>query len=570
MGIFSNDNSSSSVKPMVLIMIDGYGIAPHGESNAISIAKKPNLDSYQKNYIYGELIAAGESVGLPATEAGNSEVGHLTAGVGRVINQSLIRINKSIEDRTFFENPAFIQAYQHTVENNSTFHVLGLVSKGSVHSDIEHFYALIEFCQLRKIENVCYHLITDGRDAPPTSCAEVISEIESRLVSARAGRIASIMGRYYAMDRDARWERTKEAYEAYTLGKGEVEHSASEAINKSYNNGHTDEFVKPTLIVPKGKEPGIVKDGDAVVFFNFRIDRPRQLTMAFTMPEFEKMKESDFGYLPHEQRGMMKKTTETFQREKKVNNLFFVTMTEYQKGLPVSAIAFPPPVIVNSLPEYLSSKGISQCHLAESEKERMVAFYFDGLKEKPYEGEDVVIVSSPDVSTYDKKPEMSAMKIADEFRKAIEKDKYQFFVMNFANPDMVGHTGNLKATVRGIETVDKAIGQVVEETLSRDGTVIITADHGNAEQLLAYNTQHFFFTSEEGKTSTEHTANPVPVFIISKDYQSRSITNVQGSLADVAPTILSIMGMDQPKEMTGKNLLQQVATKTEPASQQST
>lgn len=566
----SKPKSADGIKPVVLLILDGWGIAPALEGNAITSAKTPNFDKFAKLYPHSELIAAGESVGLPAIEAGNSEVGHLTIGTGRVIYQSLPRINMAIKDRTFYENDAFLAAANHVKNNNSRLHIMGLVSSGTVHSSNEHLYALLEFSRRQNLTGVSLHLFTDGRDAPPKDGIGVVKKIEEKIADFGVGRIATVSGRYYAMDRDGRWTRTQKAYEAIVAGKGLTATSAQAAVQSAYGRGETDEFIQPTVIVPDNvssrlgpasvKTRGTVEDNDAVVFFNFRVDRPRQLTLAFVYPDFENLRGVEFGYIPHEarqQRPLKKQgaTGPTFQRIKRPANVFFVSMTEYQKNLPVSAIAFPPEKVSVSLPEVLSRAGYLQMHMAESEKERMVTFYFDGMKEERFKGEEDIIIASPQVATYDKRPEMSVGKLVKRFKKELARDKYHFFVLNFANPDMVAHSGSLSATISAIEAVDKATGELVSAVVERQGTVIITADHGNAEDLLSFIRTSFFFTSSEGSVNTEHSVNPVPIYIINKAYEGRPPPLAKGSLADIAPTILSIMGLPIPKVMTGKSLL---------------
>ena len=560
---FLNKSKSGKIKPTVLLIIDGFGIAPDSDGNAITKTETPSFDYYQTNYPYGSLIAAGESVGLPANEAGNSEVGHLTIGAGRTVDQSLVHINKSIEDETFFQNTALLSALEHTVKNNSKLHIVGLISSGSVHSDLGHFYALLDMCMREKVRSACIHLFTDGRDASPTNGINVITEVEEKLKEMPVGEICTVSGRYYAMDRDARWDRTKLMYDALVLGRGPQAPSAIQAVKDSYAKGITDEFIMPTVIT--NDKPGLVDDNDAFIFFNFRIDRPRQLTMAFVLPDFENMKQIEFGYVPHNIKlDKTKSEGPTFTREKRPGNVYFVTMTEYQKNLPVSAIAYPPPKIVDSLAEVYSKLGIKQMHLAESEKERMVTFYIDGLKEDRFSGEDVVIVPSPQVATYDKKPEMNVMGVVNEFKKAISTDEYHFFCMNIASPDMVAHSGNIEATVKALGHVDKAVKSIVEETLTRDGTVLITADHGNCEEMLTFDKSSFYFTTSEGKVNTEHSNNPVPVYIIGNKHkivivdgvvQSGVKYNINGSLSDVAPTILALAGIKKPDAMTGISLI---------------
>jgi 2,3-bisphosphoglycerate-independent phosphoglycerate mutase len=558
------------IKPMVLLILDGWGIAPASAGNAITSARTPNFDKFYKLYPHTELIAAGESVGLPANEVGSSDVGHLTIGAGRVIYQSLPRINMAIEDGTFFENEAFVAAVNHIKIHNSRLHLMGLVSTGEVHSSLAHFYALLEFCKRSNLNGVSMHLFTDGRDAPPQDGINVIDEIERRLEVLDVGHISTISGRYYAMDRDGRWERTQKAYEAIVSGRGVTSKSASEAVKAAYRRGQTDEFIEPTLIVPETlsarlgpvsvKKLSTVEDNDAIIFFNFRVDRPRQLTLAFVHPDFENLKGVELGYIPYEartERKLQKQrvTGPTFRRIKKSDKLFFVTMTEYQKNLSVSAVAFSPERVEECLPDIFSKKSLRQIHMAESEKERMVTFYFGGLRESRFAGEEVVIIPSPKVATYDKKPEMSVFKLVKRFKKELTKGVYHFFILNFANADMVAHSGSMPATIAAIEAVDKATGVVVSAVLEREGTVVITADHGNAEELLTLSTTSFFFTSEQGSTNTEHSNNPVPIMVIGKAYEGRPTTLSKGTLADVAPTILGMMGIPVPEAMSGRNLL---------------
>ncbi len=551
--------ANSSIKPHVLLVLDGFGIAPQSSGNAISTARTPNLSYFQDNYPYSKLIAAGEDVGLPANEAGNSEVGHLIIGVGRILYQSLPKINMSIKDGSFYENKAFHQAFAHARNNNSRVHLMGLVGSGSVHSSTNHLIALLEFAKRNNFKNVCLHLFTDGRDAPPTDAVNIIKKISDYLSEVKIAEIATISGRYWAMDRDARWERTKKAYDAIVNGIGVKASDPVAAVNSSYQSNVTDEFIEPTVIEKNGQPVGRVNDGDAVIFFNFRIDRPRQLSMAFTIPNFEELKVVEFGYTPHGKQKHRKEGEKaegpTFQRGKIVKNLFFVTMTEYQKNLPVSAIAFPPDFVNNSFPECLSKVGLKQFHLTESEKERMVTFYFDGLKDKRFEGEDVLIVPSPNVSTYDKRPQMSVYKIVGEFKKAILKDKYNFIVMNFANPDMVAHTGNLQATIKAIEHVDSAVGSIAAMTLAAGGTLYITADHGNAEELLTFPLGTFYYTTSSGTMNTEHSNSPVPFYVIAEKFKGAKGILSDGNLSDVAPTIMALMGIPKPPEMTGESLI---------------
>jgi len=545
-----------NLKPVVLIVFDGWGIAPPSNGNAIATAKTPYMNSLLSNYPHGQLIASGESVGLPANEVGNSEVGHLTIGVGRAINQSLVRINTSISDNTFYGNEAFMAAVAHTKKYKSRLHVMGLVSEGNVHSSTAHLKALIEFAKQQQLTDIAFHLFTDGRDAPPNTGLSVIDEIDKLLATLYVGRIASVSGRYYAMDRDARWDRIQKAYEMLTSGKGLEFPSATQAVNTHYEQGKTDEFIEPSVIVVPGEKPLLISDDDAVIFFNFRVDRARQLTMSLTLPDFENLKGFEWGY--EVDQGKVKKeqnTGKTFVREKKPANLFFVTMTEYQKKLPVSAIAFPPFLVEHSLAQIVSEHGFSQIHIAESEKERMVTYYFDGLQDTRFTGESVQIVPSPKVGTYDKMPEMNARGVAKEVVRALNTSKYKLIVLNFANPDMVGHTGNFAATVKAIEAVDHALSMVVDKALVVNGSVLITADHGNAEELLSFNATNYFFTTEKGSLETGHSNNPVPFVIINNQLAGKPIELPQGALSDVAPTALALMDLPKPDLMTGNSLL---------------
>jgi 2,3-bisphosphoglycerate-independent phosphoglycerate mutase len=545
----------SNIKPVVLVVYDGWGIAPDSEGNAIARAKTPSMKEFASLYPHGELIASGESVGLPANEVGNSEVGHLTIGVGRTIYQSLVRINNSIVDGTYYRNEAFLSALNHIRKTGGKLHIMGLASQGNVHSALPHLMALIEFCKRGELKNVSFHLFTDGRDAPPTTGREVISTVHARLGETGVGRIATISGRYYALDRDARWDRTQKAYEAIVSGMGTAFSDPVVAVDEAYKSGNTDEFVPPSVILGTDGKPSVVSDNDAVIFFNFRVDRPRQLTMSFVLPDFEHLDDFEWGYHHDEGKVNTKAASgPTFKRSKVPQNLFFVTMTEYQKKLPVSAVAFPNNPIDHGLAQIFSESGMNQIHISESEKERMITYYFDGLREAKFDNEDVVVVPSPKVPTYDKKPEMNAWGIVKEVKRALSKSKYHFVMLNFANPDMVGHTGNLEATIKACEVVDGAIGEIAKEVLARDGVLLITADHGNAEELLAYDTLSYFFTTRDGTTETGHSNNPVPFFIISNQLKNKNITLPQGKLADVAPTILDILNIAKPDIMTGKSL----------------
>src|SRR5258708_5524781 len=510
-------------KPVVLVIMDGWGIAPASAGNVTTSAKLPNLDKYFAQYPNTQLIASGESVGLPANEVGNTEVGHLTIGSGRVIYQGLKRSNMASEDGSFLQNQAFLKAIQHARNNNSRLHIMGLVTSGNVHSSLPHLYNLLTMCRQAQLTNVALHAFTDGRDAPPKEGLEILSEVEKRMQSFNIGQIATIAGRYYAMDRDLRWERIERAYQAIVEGKGPTSNSTMEAIRSAYDAGLSDELIEPTVILKDGAPYATVNDNDAVIFFNFRIDRPRELTMALTMPNFEQLNPANYGYNEesNDKNDQKIKFSGTFTRNKIPQNVFMTTMMNYHKNIPVNAVAYDYDFIGNPLAQVLSDHGLEQLHQSESEKERFVTYYFDGYRDECFPGEDTVIVPSPKVPTYDRKPEMSVFHTVSEFKRNLEKDRYHFFVMNFANPDMVAHTGNIKATIQACEATDKAIGEVVDATLAVDGTVFITADHGNAEELLTYDSSSFFFTSSAGSVNTDHSSNPVPFIIVNNEKRQR-------------------------------------------------
>lgn len=542
--IFNKSNPADGVGPVVLVSLDGWGLAPPSEGNAITTARTPNMDSFYANYPHGQLIASGESVGLPAGEVGNSEVGHLTMGVGRVIYQSLKRINLSITDNSFYDIEAFKKVSKYVIQNNSKLHLMGLVSSGNVHASLGHLYALLQLCKKNNVKQVYLHLFTDGRDAPPKEGVEILRQIEEKLDLLKVGHIASVSGRYYSMDRDARWERVQLAYDAMVSGVGRQADSAVSALERVYKEGKTDEFVEPTVILNQGKVVTI-DDKDGVIFFNFRVDRARELTMSLILPDFEQGGTSKFGY-----------DSNGFVRTKKLQNIFFVSMTEYHKDFPVSAVAFPPQYnFPDSLPDILSKHSILSLHLAESEKERMVTYYFRGMRSEAFPFEDIVIVPSPHVPTYDKKPEMAAYDILRVFKQRLSTGKYKFAVLNFANPDMVAHTGNIPATIKAIGHVDKILGELTSFVLKRNGVILITADHGNAEELLSYPNKSFYYTTEEGDRNTDHSSNPVPIIIIANHLKGQANIQLEGTLADIAPTICAIMNLEIPSTMSGRDLL---------------
>jgi 2,3-bisphosphoglycerate-independent phosphoglycerate mutase len=543
------------MKPVLLIILDGYGIASPGPGNAISLAKPNNLNTYLYTYPNTTLKASGEAVGLPSGEVGNTEVGHLNMGAGRIVYQDLPRINMSVADGNFYKNPAFIECLDHVKKHQSKLHLLGLISEGSVHSSIEHLYALLYFCKEQKINDVFIHAFTDGRDSPPRASIDVVKKVEEKMQQNGVGKIASISGRYFAMDRDLRWDRTEKAYKCITEGTGQKAASAIDAIKKSYTEGKSDEFIEPTNITSSDKPLALVEDNDAVIFFNYRIDRPRQLSKAFVLDHFESeanVSKSFDPYLEKYYKSHLAKEpaiqTPPFQRTKKIENLFFVTMTEYEKGLPAKT-AFPPIAVEMPLGRVISERGLTQLRMSESEKERFVTIYFNGLREKPFPNEDRVITPSPSVPTYDLKPEMSAYEQTNILLGKIREKKYAFILINFANPDMVGHTGNIQATVQAINVVDECTRKIVNEGLVHDYQIIITADHGNAEQKI---------NPQTGEISTEHTSNQVPFIAISKELQGHYVKLQSGILGDVAATVLALLGVPKPENMTGRNLLEEI------------
>lgn len=545
------------IKPVMLLVLDGWGIAPPSRGNVITQAKLTNLEHLFATYPHAELIAAGESVGLPANEVGNTEVGHLTLGSGRVTYQGLKRINMSIEDGSFFRNPAFRKVIQHVKDNQSKLHILGVLTSGNVHGSLPHFYALLEMCKQNGLPNVFVHAFTDGRDAPPQASETLFPQIEEKMKALQIGEFATVSGRYYAMDRDRRWERVEKAYQVIAQGVGQTANSYQEVLQATHQKGVSDELIEPTVIMKNGQPTATIDDNDGVIFFNFRIDRPRELTMAFTMPDFENMDIAQFGYTDTENRQHAKTLREgrPFNRQKKVQNLCFVTMTNYHKNIPVQAIAFDTPILDCPIGQVISEAGMIQLRMAESEKERFVGYYVDGHHEEVFPGTETHIIPSPKVPTYDKKPEMSVAKLVTEFKKHLSEDRHQFFVMNIANPDMVAHTGNIAATIKACQATDKAVGEIAQAILACEGTLFLTADHGNAEELLTYPTSSFFFTTSQGTMNTDHSNNPVPLLVVGKEFEGRQQLPM-GSLSDVAPTILHYMNLPVPPVMTGKNLLQ--------------
>lgn len=549
--------SNNPAKFVILAILDGWGIAAKSPGNAIALAKTTNMNIFKASYPHTQLQASGQAVGLPRGEAGNTETGHLNLGAGRIVYQDLKRINTAIAEGTFFEKQSLINAINHTIKYKSKLHYMGLVGAGGVHSNIEHLFALIQLAKKLKIKNLFIHVFTDGRDSPPTSAQIYINKIKEVIKREGIGKIASMMGRYWAMDRDQRWERTKRAYLALTKGLGNLVNSPEEAIKMSYKQGKTDEFIEPYLISENLKKPiTLIEKDDAVVFFNFRVDRPRQLTKAFVYKDFSQVQEN-YGNEINERinkddnKTKDRKSQETFDRGKRIDNLFFVTMTEYDKSLSEEGVkvAFPPEQIKNSLGAILSRNNINQLRITESEKERFVTFYFNGLKESPFPLEKQIIIPSPKVTTYDQKPQMSSKELTDNLLKELKRLRYKFILVNYPNPDMVGHTGNVGPCIKAVETVDECLGKIADIVLAYDGVMLITADHGNAEEMINLHT---------GQIDTEHSCNPVPLIAVSKRLRGRPRTLTSGILADLAPTVLYLLGLEIPPEMTGRNLLEHV------------
>lgn len=537
--------------PVVLMVLDGWGVAPPGPGNAITQARIPFFNQLSAAYPSTRLQASGQAVGLPAGEDGNTEVGHINLGAGRIVFQDLPRINTAIADGTFFQNQALLAAANHVAANRSTLHLLGLIGSGGVHANNEHLFALIKFAKMNQVRSLSLHLITDGRDSPPRSALTYLEQIQNHLSGYGSGQIATIMGRYYAMDRDYRWQRTEKAYRCLTEGIGNQAGTAAAAVESSYQAGVTDEFIVPTVLVNADEQPlSLVGDNDAVIFFNFRVDRPRQLTKAFVLSDFETGANHP-AFDPYQDKYLDSHLPEKvgltppFSRQKRLTNLLFVTMTEYQKGLPVQ-VAVPPTTVEYPLARILSEANLRQLHLAETEKERFVTYYFNGLREQPFPGEDWLMVPSPKVATYDRQPAMATAELTAKLLEKLKSQTYVFTLVNIACPDMVAHTGNLAATIKACEAVDLALSQLVPAVLVLGGSVVITADHGNAEELINLQT---------GETDTEHSDNPVPLIVVNRTLASRSRHLPQGILADVAPTLLKLLNLPQPSAMSGKTLI---------------
>jgi 2,3-bisphosphoglycerate-independent phosphoglycerate mutase len=543
-------------KFVVLCVLDGWGIAPEGPGNAVTLAKTPNMDRLWASYPHTQLEASGEAVGLPRGEAGNTETGHLNMGAGRIVYQDLERINMSIADGSFFENKVLIGAIEHARQNNSNLHYMGLIGAGGVHSNLGHLFALIQLAKKQNAPNLFLHLFTDGRDSPPTASPTYINQIREVIKKEGIGTIASIMGRYWAMDRDRRWDRTARAYFALTAGQGHLVKTPEEAIESSYSQGKTDEFIEPSLISnTRGTPIALIKDNDAVVFFNFRIDRPRQLTASFVVQNFTEDSvalEFDPYLEKYEKTHIPSKVAlyqKLFERGEPLKNLFFATMTEYSKSLCEAGakVALPPERVNMPIGRVISEANLRQLRMAESEKERFVTFYFNGQLESPFPGEERIITPSPNVPTYDAKPEMAAREQTEKLlAKLQEPEGYSFILINYANPDMVGHTGNIGPAVKACEVVDECVGKIANFVLAYGGTLLVVADHGNVEEMINVHT---------GEIDTEHSINPVPFIAVSKEFLGKHQTLPSGILADLAPSSLALLNIPKPEEMTGRNLL---------------
>ena len=505
-----------SKAPVALLIMDGFGINPSDYGNAIHAAHTPNLDRYFAQYPNTIIGASGLDVGLPDGQMGNSEVGHTNMGAGRIVYQQLVKITKSIEDGDFFSNPALTAAMENARDKGTALHLMGLLSPGGVHSHMTHLYGLLEMAKRFGLEKVFVHAFLDGRDVPPSSAAEYMEEAAAKLAEIGVGRVGVISGRFYAMDRDNAWDRVEKAYDALVLGEGIQEDDPVQAIRNSYANGVTDEFMIPAVVAKDAK----IAENDSVIFFNFRPDRARQITRAFVDPEFK-----------------------GFERKKGYFPVHFVCMAQYDATMPNVSVAFPPEELTMTLGEVLSKSGRTQLRIAETQKYAHVTFFFNGGEEKQFEGEERILIKSPDVETFDMKPEMSAYEVTEAVLKEIAADKFDAIILNYANCDMVGHTGVFDAAVQAVEAVDDCIGQVTEAILAKGGRVIITADHGNADKMM----------EDDGSPFTAHTTNPVPAIVLGDS--SVKALREGGVLADLAPTMLQLMGIEQPKEMSGHSLI---------------
>ena len=510
----------SCKRPTVLLILDGFGLREESEHNAIALADTPVLDRLMKECPFVEGAASGAAVGLPDGQMGSSEVGHLNIGAGRIVYQDLARITKLIKDGDFFENEALLKAVNNAKENDTSLHIYGLVSDGGVHSHNSHLYALLELAKRHGLEKVYVHCFMDGRDTSPEAGAGFVQELQDEMDRIGCGQIATVAGRYYAMDRDNNWDRIEKAYRALTLGEGETASSALEAVTQSYEKGETDEFILPTVVMRGGEPVATIEDGDSVIFFNFRPDRARELTRVFCCDEFD-------GF----ERGPRRQVT-------------YVCFTDYDETIPNKEVAFPKETITNTFGEWLAANGLKQARIAETEKYAHVTFFFNGGVEMPNEGEDRFLIPSPKVATYDLQPEMSAPEVCDTLVEKIHSGEYDVIIANLANSDMVGHTGVEEAAIEAVECIDQCIGRVVEAVEEVGGQLFICADHGNSEVMV---------DEETGQPWTAHTTNPVPFILV--NYDPAYTLREGGCLGDIAPTLIEMMGMEKPEEMTGESLL---------------
>ncbi len=510
-----------SKRPVVLMVLDGYGLNDKTEGNAIAMAKTPVMDELMKTCPFVKGNASGLAVGLPDGQMGNSEVGHMNIGAGRIIYQDLTLITKAIEDGNFFENKVLLKAIENCKKNNSDLHLWGLLSDGGVHSHNTHLYGLLEMCKKEGLENVYVHPFLDGRDTPPASGKDFVADLVNKMNEIGVGKVATISGRYYAMDRDNNWDRVEKAYAAMVYGEGVKAEDPVKAVEDSYANDVTDEFVLPTVVEEGGKPVATVKENDSVIFFNFRPDRAREITRAFCDDAFT-----------------------GFERKTGLIPLTYVCFKDYDESIPNKIIAFEKQSLENTLGEYLAKNGLKQLRLAETEKYAHVTFFFNGGVEEPNEGEERILVKSPSVATYDLQPEMSAPEVSEKLNAAILSGEYDVIIINFANPDMVGHTGVIPAAVEAVERVDACVGTAVDAVKKSNGVLFICADHGNAEKMIDY---------ETGEPHTAHTTNPVPFILVNADESIK--LREGGALCDIAPTLLELMELEQPEEMTGKSLI---------------
>ncbi len=541
---------TSKSPPIVTLILDGWGIGPDYPGNAITQAATPNLDNYWLSFPHTQLVASGQAVGLPKGQDGNTETGHLNIGAGSIVYQELARIDNAIADGSFAQNPIFANTFAHVKKHNSTLHLMGLVSGGKVHSNTDHLYALLDMCNSAGIK-IIIHAFTDGRDAPPNTGIDHLKTLQTYLKKTGVGKIGSLAGRFWAMDRDRKWDRIEKVYNMMTIGCNNVYHDPIEAIDASYKQQLMDEFVEPCNIANEDGSLNLINDNDAVIFFNFRVDRPRELTRAFVMPDFEQGIKQE-SYDPHIEE--FHKTSlykeeggQTFKRQKVLQNLFFVTMTTYEDVLPVE-VAFKMQTIRDDIGSVLSGRGLRQLRITETEKGKFVTEYMNAQRKTPHPGEDWIIYPSKGVKSYDEIPAMSTPEISRELINQLAANRYDVIMSNICNGDMIGHTGNIQAAIKACELVDQHVGLIVNQVLAKNGTVIITADHGNAEEMI---------NVETGEIDTEHSIYPVPFMIINNSLAGKPLMLPTGILADIAPTMLHLLGISKPEGMTGQTLFNQ-------------